>query len=86
MAPLRSYFGTTFSVHIWISKKNTHTKLRADGLHPRSPPDYRHGDKDLRLVMRAQKYTHTHKQAGERTDGRYQVHYLPASLKLKLRG
>ena len=52
-----------------VSNKK-YPELKADRPHPRNyphtPTDYRHTDNHLRLVM----------------EGRYQVHYLPASLKL----
>ncbi len=52
-------------------------KLKADRPHPRDypqmPTNYRHTDNHLRLVIMCPEYT----QTDGRTDGRYQVHYLP---------
>ncbi len=49
-------------------------------------PDYRHTDKHARLEMTLKVCSamrvETHGQTDRRTDRRYQVHYLPASLKL----
>ena len=66
------------------------SKLKADRPHPRdfphTPSDYRHTDKHLRLIMtliQTGKLGQTDRQRHKRTDGRYQVHYLPASLKLR---
>ena len=61
--------------------------LKADRPHPRdypqTPTDYRHTDNHLRLVIDQTVQTGEHRQhIDRRTDGLYQVHYLPASLKL----
>ena len=64
-------------------------KLKADRPHPRdyppTPPDYRHTDKTLELVMPTLYSkcedncldTQTHTRTDGRTDGRHQLHYLP---------
>ncbi len=60
---------------LWHRIKPPLQKLKADRPHPRdyspTPPDHRRTDKTLGLVL------HTHERTDRRTDGRYQLHYLP---------
>ena len=65
--------------------KKLDIKLKANRPHPRdypqTPTGYRHTDNHLGLVMVVVTRCCT-RQSRERcrTDGRYQMHYLPASL------
>ncbi len=68
-------------------------ELKADWPHPRNypptPTDYRHTDNHLRLVMVVVALCCTRQSrvrvvTDGRTDGRNQVHYLPASRSIKI--
>ena len=47
--------------------------------YPHMPTDYRHTNKQLRLVMTLVVLYCTNRRTSKRTDVRYQVHYLPRS-------